>query len=411
MSTKLARRFWFTAFAVLILAIPFVASADVTIDPNVNDLTLNEGDILNETLTVTVPPGTTASKADVYILADTTGSMGSIITAVKTGASTVVDGLIASLPSVDLAFGAGDYKDFPYDAYAFDHQVSIASGNAVATKAAINGWSASGGSDGSEGQFFALDQLAGDTDPAGGSIGWRPDAERIIVWFGDAPAHDSVCSAISGLSYNITEGSVTGKLTGAGISVLAISTATGYPNMLDDDPTSSAYNYSPYCAIGGTAGQATRIANATNGAHVSGIVPSTIVSTITGLVTSAVTTINNLSLSPTGSSAPFLTSVAPAGGFGPLDGSVSHTLSFDVTFTGVVPCSDVAQVFTGTIDVVADGSVVAQKTVTITVPPCDDPPPPEPEDEGFMTGGGNITVGKGKKAARYTHGFEIRCDG
>jgi hypothetical protein len=43
-----------------------------------------------------------------------------------------------------------------------------------------------------------------------------------------------------------------------------------------------------------------------------------------------------------------------------------------VRFTGVVPCGFEDQVFTGTLDVVADGVVVATKTVTITVPRCTD---------------------------------------
>lgn len=55
---------------------------------------------------------------------------------------------------------------------------------------AVATWSASGGSDGAEGQFFALHALA--VDPA---IGWRPGARRIVVWFGDYPGHDPICTA------------------------------------------------------------------------------------------------------------------------------------------------------------------------------------------------------------------------
>ena len=40
-----------------------------------------------------------------------------------------------------------------------------------------------------------------------------------------------------------------------------------------------------------------------------------------------------------------------------------------VKFAGI-PCTPVEQVITGTIDVVADGKVVASKKVQITVPPC-----------------------------------------
>ena len=43
---------------------------------------------------------------------------------------------------------------------------------------------------------------------------------------------------------------------------------------------------------------------------------------------------------------------------------------FKVHFSGVAPCKDDEQVFSGTLDVVADGSVVAQKRVGIGVPPC-----------------------------------------
>jgi hypothetical protein len=65
-----------------------------------------------------------------------------------------------------------------------------------------------------------------------------------------------------------------------------------------------------------------------------------------------------------------VTSITPAAGYGPLDGATAHFLTFEVTFTGTSPCKPDAQVFTGTLDVVADGTVAAQKRVEITVPPC-----------------------------------------
>ena len=64
--------------------------------------------------------------------------------------------------------------------------------------------------------------IASDVDPAGGSIGWRSDAERILVWFGDAPGHDPVCAAISGLGFDITEATLTVKLQTASLAVVAI---------------------------------------------------------------------------------------------------------------------------------------------------------------------------------------------
>jgi hypothetical protein len=44
-------------------------------------------------------------------------------------------------------------------------------------------------------------------------------------------------------------------------------------------------------------------------------------------------------------------------------------LKFEVRFRGQ-PCSDTVRIVNGTLDVVADGAIVAAKTVEITVPPC-----------------------------------------
>lgn len=343
-------------------------AASITIEPTENILVLNQGDTSQEIVTVRVPRNVGVSKVDVYFLADTTGSMGDILAAVQAGASNILTQL--SGLGLDMAFGVGNYKDFQdpqVDPFAFQHQLAPTT-TVVDVTNAINAWNASGGDDGSEGQLFALDQLS---EAPGGTIGWRSDAKRIIVWFGDAPGHDPVCTAISGLGYDITEASATTKLVTQDISVIAISTVTGFPNALDDDPTVSAYNYLNACGpAGGTPGQATRIANATDGKHVIGIDETTIVQTIIDLVTSAARTINNLNLVPVGDTAPFVVSITPAGGYGPLPGDVDHELPFTVDFSGVVPCAAEDQVFNGHLEAVADGAVVARKRVQITVPAC-----------------------------------------
>jgi hypothetical protein len=87
------------------------------------------------------------------------------------------------------------------------------------------------------------------------------------------------------------------------------------------------------------------------------------------LVTGAVAAIQNVKLVPSASVAPVVTSITSVGGYGPLAEDKDHTLRFDVKFTGI-PGKPEAQVITGTIDVVADGTVVASKKVQITVPPC-----------------------------------------
>jgi hypothetical protein len=335
----------------------------VTVDPATNELTLPECVTERETVTVHVPVSGVPPKADVYLLADTTGSMGSIIGAVQAGIGAVVND--PAFAAFDVAWGAGNYKDFPIPAsspYAFQHQLAPIPGAADVTLA-VNAWSASDGLDTPEGQLFALQQVA--TDPV---IGWRPDSKRILVWFGDAPGHDPVCAAISGVA-DITEASATAALVAAGITVVAISTDTGVAGALDGDPTSGSADYG-VCTVGGSPGQATRITAATpGGSHTSGVNAGSMIATLVSLISSAVHTIGHLELRPTGAIAPFVDSITPPG-YDSLPGDVEHTLPFEVTWTGVRECPEKDQIFTGSLDVVADGVVAASKPVRITVPAC-----------------------------------------
>lgn len=338
-----------------------VALGPVLIQPASNVLTLNPGQVVDETITVTIPKNAGPVKADVYFLADTTASMGGILSAVQAGSANVLAALNGL--GADIVFGVGNYKDFASGApYGFQHQLSPTNATPAVT-AAINAWSATGGGDGPECALFALDALG---VAPGGTIGWRAGSKRIIVWFGDVPSHDPICSAVSGAAA-VTEASATAKLVAEGIAVLAISTAN--PG-LDGDPTAGATDYVPQCgAPGGAPGQATRITNATGGALAIGINAGTIVNTIINLVSAAVGTIQNVNLVPSASVAPFVTSITPVGGYGPLAGDREHVLTFRVRFTGIA-CSADEQVVNGTLDVVADTKVVASKTVHITVPAC-----------------------------------------
>lgn len=65
-------------------------TAPVTIQPETNVLTLNPGETLDETITVTIPANAAPSKADVYFLADTTGSMSGVLAAVQAGATNIL---------------------------------------------------------------------------------------------------------------------------------------------------------------------------------------------------------------------------------------------------------------------------------------------------------------------------------
>jgi hypothetical protein len=349
-----------------------IEAAKVKVHPSVNNLRLGECDTVSETITVTIPKSSAVVPADVYFLVDNTGSMGSAIAAVQTGANAILSALSA-IPGLE--FGVGIYRDFvnvgdPPSA-AFQNLQPITT-SAAAVAAAIGTWSASGGGDGPEAQLFALEQVS---QPAGGSIGWRAGAQHIVVWCGDAPGHDPICAAVTGLGFNVTEASTTSNLVANNITVLAISLndGSGYTLGLDDDPTNLEGplnpDYGACGAPGGTPGQASRITAATGGIEVTSVDPSAIVSTIITKLQSLLT-INNVHLQPVGAIAPFVTSITPAS-YGPLPADQINVLKFDVTFSGdVVDCATRDRIFTGAIDVVVDGHVVAAKPTRITVPAC-----------------------------------------
>ncbi len=92
--------------------------------------------------------------ADIYFLADNTGSMGAVINAVKSGAGQILTSLTSSIN--DLYTGGGGYRD-RRSGFMFQNSASVAGGTGGA-QSAINAWSASSGGDEPEGQLYALYQ-------------------------------------------------------------------------------------------------------------------------------------------------------------------------------------------------------------------------------------------------------------
>lgn len=336
----------------------------ITINPASENFVLSAEQIVERVVTVFVPKSAPIPKIDVYFLADTTSSMAPIINAVRAGADTILNSLTSFSSALDINFGVGDYKDFnTRDPYAFQHQLSLTTDKAQVITA-ISNWQAVGGDDGSEGQLFALDKLA---QAPGGSIGWRNNSKRIIVWFGDAPGHDPICPALSHLVIaEITEASVTNKLVSEQILVIAISTVTGFAQGLDDNPTASAANYSGICPIGGNPNQARRIVQNTGGKHYTKIEPNQVVNTIIQSTQSVISIINNLSLVPSGEIAPFVASITPVNGYGPLPNDKEHTLTYNLRYAGLRSALVKKLVFNGKLNVVADGAVMKSQDVTIT---------------------------------------------
>ncbi|MDT3395132.1 RICIN domain-containing protein [Streptomyces sp. B1866] len=323
----------------------------------------NPADVLHQNLQVNVPATGTIPRIDVYFLTDSTGSMGPVIESVKAGASEILSRLVQEAVGVgaDIRFGVGNYRDIvePTDRW-FAHQVSLTS-DTLAVQSGMNAWDVGGGGDTAEGQFYALDQLA---QPPSGSIGWRENAKRIIVWFGDAPGHDPIRSGVTGLPYDITEVSVAQKLQNEQIFVLVISTnGVG----LNSDP-------GPLSHIGGNPGQGERMASATLGTYAEGIRPDEIVAKIIELGTAEVAQLSNIRLVPDTKIAPFVR-VHPPGGLGPFSSGTANTVDFTLEFpqltnaTSSVPTATTMPITTnGAIHVQIDGVTTGTIPVAISTP-------------------------------------------
>lgn len=342
---------------------PAVSVAQVTLVPDTIDLTLAPGETFTETKTVTIPGG--GAPVDIYFLADTTGSMGQVIGQVQTDAAAILASLQGTL--ADVQFGVGEYKDFPFDAYAFRNNTPMTADD-TAVLAGINLWAAGGGADGSEGQFFALDQIADPGDPF--AIGFRENAHKILVWFGDAPGHDPVCAAISGLGADITEASLIQKLTDGRFTVIAISVDGGFDLGLNDDPALSAGDYDPPCTIGGTAGQGDRISAATGGTSLTEVPANEITDAIIAAIEGIVTLID-VALVPDGDTAAFTQVLTPPYLDQPLpEEGEELVLEFEVEFTGP-PCGvNENLVLEGVVNATVDNSVAASQAVTLRQSGC-----------------------------------------
>lgn len=262
--------------------------------------------------------------------------MGSAIANVRANASS----LLGSLSGLgDVAFGVGEYKDYPIDPYGwtgdFDYLLNQSiTADTSDVQAGINNWGASGGADGPESQLSALKKIADQTE-----TGWRDGSARFLVWFGDIYGHDSASEpAYPGP----TEAEATAALVGKGIRVEAINTPGG---ILD-----------------GT-GQATRIADATGGHYYSTFSGGDLVSTIEAALESAFASYTSVGLDLSEVPAGLSASATPVSHVGTYTREVDRSFDFELTFTADAPGTYNFNVY-GTVD----GGRVATERDSIKVP-------------------------------------------
>jgi filamentous hemagglutinin family protein len=211
------------------------------------------------------PPSSSGGKFDVFFLADNTGSMFNVIRSVQTNSGRIlsdISGDDTRFAGYDIGYGVGSYVGDPLGEMglfgekipaniAYRLQQPITNSKAL-TQSALNQWEANNGGylfpscqfllcptypnpDIPETNFFALQQVATSGQTAlsgvgtGFNTGWRDGANRLIVWFGDAPSFENT----------VKQSEAIDALKANNVRVIAINTL-GAGNGIDQDGQASA---------------------------------------------------------------------------------------------------------------------------------------------------------------------------
>lgn len=151
------------------------------------DENLCPGEILPFQLTI-YPPSRPA-KGDILFAFDTTASMGGVISSAQENAVVIMNDLNRLIS--DVRFGVVDIEDYPIEPYGApgDNQAyrltQPLTTNRDAVRAAINSLAPNSGGDFPEAYTRAIHEAHADPQ-----IGWREDARRLLLMFGDSVPHD-----------------------------------------------------------------------------------------------------------------------------------------------------------------------------------------------------------------------------
>jgi hypothetical protein len=322
----------------LAAALPATLDAQ-SINPSSVSATIGVGEsiTINKTITVGEFGATTV---DIFFLADNTGSMGGVINQAKAGANSI----LSALPNT-YQFGVGRYIGDPSEGVANSYLTNQAlTFNKTDVQNGINSWFASGGGDTPEGNFFALKEVAD-------NAGWRPEAQRLVVWFGDAPSH----------TVTTTEAEAIAALQAANAKVVAFN--------------SSSAGFGIDGSFGGSANQASSIVAATGGSltnNFSSLTGDAFVDAVTAAIDEATSTVDLVfgsTFMGSGLSIAF-SCTDPLGCTGV---GAGESRMFDVTITGLAPGTYDFEVFAQGIDafesdritVIGDGAEVIPEPATM----------------------------------------------
>jgi len=179
--------------AMFISAAP--AAITGTVIPNSISPVLNPGEaqMFSFDYCASIESGGTG-KADILLLTDTTPSMGGYISVIKTAFGEIQSKIATDLPNLDVRYGVADYKDYRDAGYYASYGVATRqpfTSDTSAVQTAIDDLYGTGGYDDPEEQLKAFVSLAKYWMNPSGDIGLngRPDAQKILIWAGDAEGH------------------------------------------------------------------------------------------------------------------------------------------------------------------------------------------------------------------------------
>jgi hypothetical protein len=180
-----------------------------SISPSTFNASIAIGETVKVVKKIFTDPG--GGLVDFLLLADNTGSMGGVIGNVQSVATQLVSDLKATYANAQ--FAVARYLGDPSESgETFSSAYQVIQKNTASdalTVAAIGSWFASGGGDYPEANFYALQQgvqngattclgmgltlgsTPGFCGTSGQTVGWRPSARKVVLWFGDAPSHQT----------------------------------------------------------------------------------------------------------------------------------------------------------------------------------------------------------------------------
>ncbi|MFN8483351.1 MAG: VWA domain-containing protein [Anaerolineae bacterium] len=345
--------------------------------------TLCPGQSAHETKHIFIPPA--PGRADIVFAFDASGSMRNEIGVVQTNAIQIMNDLAGLIP--DVQFGVMDFLDYPSDPYGGtnDHAYLLrqaVSGNRTAVQSAINAISTGYGAD--EPEAYARALYESYSDPA---IGWRRDARRFVIMFGDSVAHDDNLNygvpnppyhtgtgwrtgyapsyldpgrdGIPGTSDDLDLQTVLSGMEASSVTLLFV-VPNHYAQIFPDLPSASVdtlYKYWQWWAYQtGAGGDAVKLANA-----------SDLPTAIKNLVTSASSRITRLELVADPSSYQSWLTVSPPAYTNLTIPPGGLTADFEVDIR-VPPGTAVGRDYSFAVRAVGDGAVYGGQGVTIHVP-------------------------------------------